>query len=114
MPRKLSDLRPCDACCGPVGGTFYVVRHSIAVVNVAAVNEFVGMSQFFQHRAPAALIENFAPETARGFTVAMDEPEFSPLGEELFICPTCYGQPLDLQLISERKRERLARDDERR
>jgi hypothetical protein len=107
MPRPLRELRPCDACGGPLsggiftaGGPFHVIRTSIAVVNPDAVNEYIGMTQFFGGRASQALVENFAPAAARGFTIAMDEAESTALGVEIFLCTACYQRPIDLlQLV---------------
>jgi len=114
MPRKLRDLHPCDSCNGPVnGGIFYVVRYAVAVINRQAVDEYLGMRRFFGGNASDALVENFAPAMARGFTIAMDEPEFKELVTELFICHKCYmDKPLDLPLLSERVNERKKKAEE--
>lgn len=113
-PRKLTDLRACDNCTGPVGHIFYVVRVSHAVVNQRAVQEMAGMHQFFGGRAGLGLIENFAPAMANGFTVAMDEPEFKELMSEAFVCNVCYMEkPLDMALLFERIHERKRRESER-
>jgi hypothetical protein len=109
MPRKLTELRPCDKCSKPVGGVFTVLRWSVAVVNQRAVNEYFGMHQFFQGKATDALVENFAPAMAEGFTIAMDEPEYKQLTLEAFICQTCAINEIDLGMLMERLHAR--RDD---
>lgn len=86
--------------------TFYVLRTSLAVVNVQAVHETLGMHQFFGGRASAALVENFSPSASRGFTIAMDEDEFKELGTEAFICHKCQMEPIDLPMLVERINER--------
>jgi len=111
MPRIL-DLRPCDNCNGPVNTLFQVVRFSVAVVNVAAVNELFGMNQFFQGKASAGLLENFTTFGDSGFTIAMDKPESKVLMTELYICQSCFLKPLDLQLLSERMHDRARRKEE--
>lgn len=106
MPRKLNELRMCDNCSGPVGMIFYVLRVSLAVVNVQAVHETLGMHQFFGGRASAALVENFAPSASHGFTIAMDEDESKELGTEAFVCQKCMMEPTDLPMLIERISER--------
>jgi hypothetical protein len=72
--KRLLDLRPCDKCGGALrGGTFHVVRMSLAFVKAYAVNQFAGMHQFFGGRASAALVENFAPAAADAILIAGDK-----------------------------------------
>lgn len=115
MARKLTDLRPCDNCKGPVGALFHVLRFSIAVVNVETVNRFLGMHQFFQGRAVDALVENFTPGSEKAITIAMDEPEFKDDCTELFICHNCFlNKPLDLPILQERRSEEIHRAEQKR
>lgn len=105
MTIKVSELRPCDNCAGPIAPNFYVVRVSLALVKAGAVNQFLGMHQFFGGRAGAALVENFAPASTDAVIVAGDKEPSLML--ELFICQACYiGEkgkpPIDLALLSER------------
>jgi len=102
MIQKLSDLRPCDACQGPVGMQFYVLRMSLAFVRRRAVEEFLGMSMFFGGKAPVSLVENFAPAAADAIVVAGDtEPS---LLTELLICNSCFlDRPIDLAHLMERR-----------
>ena len=102
--KKLTDLRPCDHCRGPLkGGLFYVVRFSVAHVTAQAMHEFLAMHQFFGGRASLALVENFAPSAATAVTVAMDEPEYRALMTELVICAECYVTPVCLAELAERR-----------
>jgi|ERR1051325_4054951 hypothetical protein len=105
MAIKVSELRPCDACGGPIAPMFYVLRISLALINPEAVNEFVGMHRFFQGRASAALVENFAPRSVDAVTVAGDQaPE---LMTELWLCQDCYlMKPIDLAQLSEQRAHR--------
>ena len=108
---KLTELRPCDNCNGPLkGGLFYIVRFSLAIIKREAVNEFFGMHQFFGGRAPTALVENFAPAAADAVTIAMDDDEFKQLMNELFVCNDCYMTPLDLPLLAERRASKERRE----
>ena len=94
----------------PVGLTFYVVRTSLAVVNVAAVQQFVGMRTFFGGRASNALVEQFAPGAEAAITVAGDQDP--ALMTELVFCMNCYvGGELNLPeaeaaLATKREREK--------
>jgi hypothetical protein len=104
--KHLLDVRPCDACGGPHYGVFQLVRMSMAVVNVQAVNEFAGMHQFFGGRASDALVENFSPAAASVVNVAMDsdDPEQKALMTELVLCLRCYCTPLVLGELADRRR----------
>jgi hypothetical protein len=100
--KRISDLRPCDNCGGPITPFFYVVRMSLAFIREEAVNQFIGMHRFFGGRASPALVENFAPAAATGVKVAGDEEP--TLMTELVICQRCYlDQPIDLALLTERR-----------
>jgi DNA topoisomerase IB len=102
--KKLTDLRPCDNCNGQLtGGIFYVLRFSLALVRERAVNEFMGMHQFFGGRASVALIENFAPSAANAVVVAMDDPEYDVLANEIVICNGCYMKPIVLAELAEKR-----------
>lgn len=101
--KKLTDLRPCDACGGPVGLQFYTVRLSLTLVKADAVNQFMGMHQFFGGRASIPLIENFAPAAAEAVVVAGDRDP--SLMTECVICQGCYlDAPIDLALLTEKRR----------
>jgi hypothetical protein len=88
-----------------------VIRTSIAVVNRRAVNEFLGMHQFFGGNASAALVENFAPSASTAINVAMDrEPS---LMCEFVVCQDCFlDKPLDMARLLEgdAQRRRLEED----
>jgi hypothetical protein len=110
MAIKVSELRPCDHCGGPIAPMFYVVRLSLALIDHRAVNEFMGMHQFFGGRAPVALVENFAPSAADAVLVAGDkEPS---LMTECWICQDCYlGTPLNLARLTESRHARTRKED---
>jgi hypothetical protein len=89
---------------------FHMVRTSLVFVNAQAVNEFLGMHQFFGGKASAALVENFSPHAADAVVIAGDrEPS---LMTEIVVCQTCFNQPIDLPLLGERVHERRRRANE--
>lgn len=107
---KLSELRPCDNCGGPVGTTFNILRHSIVAVNAEKANRVLGMAQFFQGHL--GLAEVMGPE---------DNPviiagEFNPvLWTDLFICQDCYYQKhLSIPSMMENRVNKIAADVEAR
>lgn len=102
MTIKVSELRPCDQCGKPIAPAFYVVRFSQAFIKADAVNEFMGMRQFFGGRAGTALVENFAPASTDAVLVFGDKDK--KLETEAFICQGCFLEGLvDLAQISERR-----------
>jgi hypothetical protein len=104
---KLSKIRSCDNCGGKITPSFYLVRYSIAVFNQAAINEVLGMTQYFQ--GALGLAEAMAPR-ADVVTVAMDESKHSALMVELFICANCYAERICLAEIAERLAAQQARE----
>lgn len=104
MKMKVSELRPCDKCGGKIYPAFHVVRTSLALIKPQAVNQFMGMHQFFGGRAPAALVENFSPESADAVIVAGDDDPV--LMNEFFICSDCFlGGSLDLARLMEKRND---------
>jgi hypothetical protein len=105
---KVSELRPCDQCAGPIAPSFYVVRFSQALIRAKAVNEFLGMHQFFGGKANAALVENFAPASTDAALIFGDQNK--TLQTELFICEECFLHgPIDLAMLMERRKDLEAR-----
>jgi hypothetical protein len=58
---KLTELRPCDNCGGPIAPTFYVVSIDQALVHPKAANEVLGLNQMFGGHA-LQLAEVMAPD----------------------------------------------------
>lgn len=96
---KLSDLRPCDNCGGKVYPQFYVLRMSLAIIKGQAVNEFLGMRQFFGGKSDE-LAMMFSPSAGNAVIVAGDEEP--ALMDEFFICYDCLKGPLDLARLGEK------------
>lgn len=101
MAIKVSELRPCANCKGPIAPAFYVVRFSQALINAEAVNEFMGMHRFFSGRAGPALIENFAPASNDAALVFGDKDP--NLQTEIFICQGCFTDNINLAMLMERQ-----------
>jgi len=104
---KLSEIRPCDACGGPLPGKqklpmFYVVRFSPAVFDRQAVNETMGMHQYFQHQS-LELAELFAPGSDHAVNVAMDDPKHRDTMTELLLCQDCFLGELNLAVLAEKR-----------
>lgn len=98
---KVSELRPCDNCSGPIAPHFYRVRFTQALIRADAVNQFLGMHQFFGGKAGAALVENFAPASHDAVLFFGDKDK--SLEVELLICSSCFiDGPIDLALLAER------------
>lgn len=98
---KVSELRPCDNCGGPIAPAFYRVKVTQALINADAVNEFLGMHLFFGGRASAALVENFAPKSNDAALIFGDkDPQ---LETTLLLCQGCaIGASIDLGLLLSR------------
>jgi hypothetical protein len=105
---KLSELRQCDGCGGPLVNPpnirFDVVRLSAAVVIPSAANQVLGLTQVF-HGA-LKLAETMAPEPE---VVKLLGDESSDGWDELLLCSDCYFGPSlgRLHEILEGRRARL-------
>ena len=89
---KLSDLRACDNCGGKLTGeegrniTFYIVRVTMAVLNPRAINQVMGLHQYFQGKA-FALAEVMAPESDHAVELVAEQE--GGKWAELLICFDC-------------------------
>lgn len=103
---KLTDLRPCDACDGPVGQQFYVVRSCLAFVAPVAGNQVLGLARMFQGNMQLA--ETFAPDADCVKVAGDEDPE---LWTELLLCQDCYlVGTLVLAEINEATTKRLVKE----
>lgn len=104
---KLSDLRPCDNCGGPLKlGIFYVVRASLAIVRPQAANQVLGLAQVFQ--GSLGLAEVMAPEADCVKIAGYDEP---CLWNEIIVCQDCFMSDLNVAAISEKVNNRNAKEE---
>jgi hypothetical protein len=103
---KLSEIRMCDNCDGPVSQMFYVARFSIALIKPDAGNQVLGLARMF--RGSMALAEVMAPEPDC-ITVAMDDKEHQGLTTELLLCTNCYCGNVNLALLAEKRAEQMGK-----
>lgn len=107
---KLSELKPCAGCGGPLMinrqdiriNQFFVVDSSMAMLDPKSANQTLGLAQYFQGNLQLAEIMGPAAETA--VRVAGDlDPK---LKDRVFICFECfYGKPLGLILEAAASRQ---------
>ena len=109
---KLRDLRPCDSCGRQIAGRmpdgttsiqFFVVRTTSAILNVQAINEHMGLAQFFGGHH--GLAEVFAPNPEVASLIG-DQKGCS--WTETFLCLECYCKPLGVAWLPERSNDREA------
>jgi len=113
---KLSELRPCDSCNGPLTGknamrsmTWYVVRVSQAMLNPRAANEVLGMTQYFQGALGMAEIMTPRPDEAV-MILGDKEPQ---LMTELFLCLECACEPKHgLAILIEKRNEAISKKEQ--
>ena len=81
---RVHELRPCDACGGPIGTVFNVVRVSPAIVDLGAVRSAVGMAMHFGGYSNVADV--FSPDSV--VKIAADEsPDID--WREAWLCMEC-------------------------
>lgn len=106
---KLSELRPCDNCGGPLAppNVFYVVRMSLALILPGAVNTVLGMTQMFNGNLQLA--EVMAPEADAAIIAGDEEPE---LMSEFILCQKCFTVgKVDLAVMQEKQNDRNTKDE---
>lgn len=95
---KLSDLRRCDGCHGPLlkpgMATWHVVRVSQAMLDPKAVGRTMGLAQFFgegdaKRPGAFALAEVFSDRSEDAWMILGDKDK--ALWTELFLCFDCYA-----------------------
>ncbi len=94
---KLSELRPCDHCGGPLGACFAVVRFSNAMVMPAA-SVVLGLNQMM--RGNLTIAEALAPDANGAVIVAGDMKK--ELMTELLLCYDCTIEIRLAQLVEKR------------
>ncbi len=90
---KLSELHPCSACDGPLGGIFYILESNMAIINAQEANQVLGLTQMF--KGALGLAETMASE---------DKPvkTESELKNRLLLCNKCYVQPITIARLVEK------------
>lgn len=88
---KLSELKPCASCNGPLlkppAGNWYVIRQTIAMVSPNSAQSVMGLAAYF--RGHLGLAEAFAPEADKAVMILADQPG-APKASEIHICMDCY------------------------
>jgi hypothetical protein len=101
---KLSDLKPCAVCGGPLPPIWRVVRVSLAALDREATNGVLGVSQMMGGlHVPGALAiaEALAPASDQAVMVLGDKDK--SMMDEFNICQGCFlTKPIDLALLQER------------
>lgn len=106
---KLSELRPCDHCGGPVIPIFYVVKASIAVFNANATNENLGLMRMLGGSLSLAEVMSSEPEA-----VKIGGEEDKQLWTEIILCQNCYCSDMNLAVLAEQISARNAYDTDER
>lgn len=104
---KLSEVRPCDNCGGPIVPIFYVVRTSIAVFNPDTVNQNLGLMRMF--RGSLALAETFSSDVE---AVKIGGDEDKRLWADIILCQNCYVGDVILALLAEKIADKQAGEDD--
>jgi len=94
---KLSQIRPCDHCCGAIVPIFFVVWTSFAVFNADATNEMLGLARMFQGSLALAEVMGSLPEA-----VKIGGEENKELWVEVYLCQNCYIGDVNLALLAEK------------
>jgi len=98
---KIDQLRPCDHCGKAILPIFYVVRTSIALVDIKAMRSAIGlMDHFGGGRAGLALAQAMGPD-ADVVTIGGEKEE--QLWAEFFVCQQCHVTPINLAEVEDRR-----------
>ena len=110
QPLKAADLKPCEACGGPIAGQLTAGHRALdlcrlrverLVIDPTAVNKALAMEQYFGGNSALAAV--FSPgEVARVFS-----------SETYLICQTCWvhQSPAELGEMVRERRERQERQE---
>ena len=91
---KLSELRPCDACGGPIASVFRHVTVQIAIVKPQEARAQLGLAQMLGGSLALAEVMGPSPQPV----TVEDE-----LAVTLFLCSTCYAGETCLGLLCEKR-----------
>lgn len=103
---KLTDLRPCDNCNGPVGIIFEVVTVRKAMVKAESVRQAQGGA--LAHGFPVGLSEVMgvvrdADDAVVVAGVGEAGEEFKDLVTEIRLCQNCTTEPIVLAALVDRR-----------
>jgi hypothetical protein len=83
---KLSEVRPCDNCGGPIAPIFNVIRVSPAIFNPREVNQVLGMTQMFGGALGLAEVMAGGNDAVK---VAIDDPAYKDSVVDIYLCNKC-------------------------
>jgi len=98
---KLSDIRPCDNCGGKLVPIFYFSKISLAVFSPKAVNEVMGMTQFFGGGSAGLRLAEMMGASAEEAIKIVGEEEHT-LWTDIYLCQECIVEPINLGLLIEK------------
>ena len=81
---KLSELRPCGHCGGPLPPTWYFVRISQCMLNGSATNEVLGLARML---GSETLAEAMAARPEKAVVVFGEN--IPSMWTEIFLCQSC-------------------------
>lgn len=84
---KISELKPCAICRGPLPPIWYVVRMSMALLDKNATNAVLGLNQIWSGNA-LGLAEVMVPGADEAVIIGMDRDK--ELMTEIHVCSDCY------------------------
>lgn len=104
---KLTEMRPCDNCHGPVGQHFYVLDVSQAMVSPRAANEVLGTATILGgvHDPGALAIAEVMAPRAEDAVIVFSEKDRS-LNTRLVVCQACVFDSIDVALLLEQATQR--------
>ncbi len=107
---KLSEIRPCDNCGGKIVPVFQVIRFSPAVFDRQAVNETLGLAQFFGGGPGALTLAQVMGPQGDVVYVGMDDEDkelSAGVTTELFLCQDCYRKDINLAELAKKRTRAL-------
>lgn len=114
-PVKLTDLRACDNCGGPVGAIFNVVQVRVAVVRAEAVRQAQGGVLAFKMSVELSEVMGVVQDADNAVVVAgvgevgknMKDlaKSMKDLVTEVFLCQGCMCEPVVLASLVEKRAE---------
>jgi hypothetical protein len=97
---KLSELKPCASCGGPLLrpgiANWYVVRVSQALLHPGAAREVLGLNVYFG--GALGIAEVMAPRADQAVAIIGDQP--GAAWTELHLCFDCYARKGSIDLAS--------------
>ena len=100
---KITDLRPCDNCGGPIGFTFYIVRSSLAVVKVQSVREYMGLGTMLGSPRLAEVMGAHQDDVVGLMADQTDEGGKRNGWDEIYLCIDCRCGDVNIAVLIEKR-----------